>query len=55
MTQPKVGIATYAAMKARTLAIAKGEFQPKPSDPKIWATSPASFARWISNQMRSST
>ena len=50
-----VGLASYAAIKARTLAIAKGDLKPKPSDPKIWATSPASFARWISNQMRSST
>ena len=50
MTQPKVGNATYAAMKARTLAIAKGELQPKPSDPKVWATSAASYARVMSSQ-----
>ena len=30
----KVGIASYDAMKARTLAIAKGELKPKASDPQ---------------------
>ncbi len=53
MTDPKVGIATYAEIKARTLAIAKGELQPKPGDPKIWATSPASYARLMLSQSRS--
>ncbi len=52
MTPQNVGIATYAEMKARTLAIAKGELQLKPGDPKIWATSPASYARLISSQSR---
>ena len=47
MTTPKVGFATYREMKARTLAIAKGELHPKPSDPRVWAISPASYARWM--------
>lgn len=48
----KVGIASYEAMKARTLAIAKGELQPKSGDPKVWFTSPESFARVLSNRNR---
>ena len=48
----KVGIASYEAMKARTLAIARGELQPKPTDPKVWFTSPESFARVLSNRNR---
>jgi len=48
----KVGIASYEAMKARTLAIAKGELKPKASDPKVWFTSPESFAKLLSNRNR---
>ncbi len=48
----RVGIASYEDMKARTLAIAKGELQPKASDPKIWFTSPDSFAKLLSNRNR---
>lgn len=48
----KVGIASYEAMKARTLAIARGELKPKASDPKVWFTSPESFARLLSNRNR---
>ena len=55
MATPKVGIATYPEMKALTLAIARGQVRPKPTDPKMWATSPASYARWIRNQRQSST
>ncbi len=31
----KVGIASYEDMKARTLAIARGELRAKPGDPKV--------------------
>ena len=48
----KVGVASYEAMKARTLAIAKGELKPKASDPKVWFTSPESFAKLLSNRNR---
>ncbi len=48
----KVGIASYDVMKARTLAIAKGELKPKASDPKVWFTSPESFAKLLSNRNR---
>jgi predicted transcriptional regulator len=49
----KVGIASYEDMKARTLAIATGEVKPKASDPKVWFTSPESFAKLLSNKNRS--
>lgn len=48
----KVGIASYEDMKARTMAIARGELRPKPGDPKVWFTSPESFARLLSNRNR---
>jgi predicted transcriptional regulator len=48
----KVGIASYEDMKARTLAIAKGELKPKASDPKVWFASPESFAKLLSNRNR---
>jgi predicted transcriptional regulator len=48
----KVGIASYEDMKARTLAIARGELRPKPGDPKVWFTSPGSFAKLLSNHNR---
>ena len=48
----KVGIASYEDMKARTMAIARGELRPKPSDPKVWFTSPESFAKLLSNRNR---
>ena len=49
----RVGIASYEDMKARTLAIAKGELKPKASDPSVWFTSPESFAKLLSNRNRS--
>ena len=48
----RVGIASYEDMKARTMAIARGELRPKPSDPKVWFTSPESFAKLLSNRNR---
>jgi len=48
----KVGIASYEDMKARTLAIARGEVKPKAGEPKVWFTSPESFAKVLSNKNR---
>jgi predicted transcriptional regulator len=48
----KVRIASYEDMKERTLAIAKGELKPKAGEPKIWFTSPESFAKLLSNRNR---
>jgi predicted transcriptional regulator len=52
MTTLKVGIASFEDMKVRTLAIARGEVRSKPGDPKVWFTSPESFARLLSNRNR---
>jgi len=32
----RVGIASYEQMKARTLAIARGEYRPAAGEPKVW-------------------
>lgn len=48
----RVGVASYEEMKARTMAIARGELRPKPSDPKVWFTSTESFARVLSRKNR---
>ena len=52
MTTLNVGIASYAEMKARTLAIARGKLKPSPRDPKVWFTSAESFARVLSESNR---
>lgn len=48
----KVGIASFEDMKARTLSIARGELRVKRGDPKVWFTSPESFAKLLSNRNR---
>ena len=48
MTTLKVGIAGYEEMKARTLAVARGEQQIAPDEPKVWFTSTESFAKVLS-------
>jgi predicted transcriptional regulator len=52
MTTLKVGIATYEQMKARTVAVARGERKPGRSEPKVWFTSMDSFARVLSDRNR---
>ncbi|MDO9250499.1 transcriptional regulator [Hydrogenophaga sp.] len=39
-----VGIKTQDELRARVLSIARGEYKPKPSEPKIWFTSMRSLA-----------
>jgi predicted transcriptional regulator len=48
----KIGIATYQQMKARTLAIARGELRPASDEPKVWFTSIESFAKILSDRNR---
>jgi predicted transcriptional regulator len=48
----KIGISSYEDMKARTMAIARGNLKPKPGDPKVWFTSTESFAKVLSNKNR---
>lgn len=52
MATLKVGIASYEEMKARTLAIARGERRPRASEPKMWFTSTDSFAKVLSGSNR---
>jgi len=52
VTVLKIGIATYEDMKARTMAIARGEHKPKRGEPKVWFTSMQSFARILSDKNR---
>ena len=48
----RVGIASYEQMKARTIAIARGEYRPAAGEPKVWFTSAESFARVLSERNR---
>jgi len=44
----KVGIAGYEDMKARAMAVARGEHRIAPDEPKVWFTSTESFAKVLS-------
>ncbi len=48
MTTLKVGIASYREMKARTIAVARGDRRVAPDEPKVWFTSTESFAKILS-------
>jgi predicted transcriptional regulator len=48
----RVGIATYEELKARTLAIARGEYKSAADEPKVWFPSAESFARVLSDRNR---
>ena len=48
----KIGIAGYDRMKARTMAIARGEQKPGRGEPKVWFTSVESFAKVLSQHNR---
>jgi predicted transcriptional regulator len=48
----KIGIASYEQIKARTMAIARGQLKPKPSDPKVWFPSTESLIRVLSDKNR---
>ena len=48
MTTLKVGIASYDEMKELTLAIARGQRNLAPQDPKVWFPSTESFAKVLS-------
>lgn len=50
MTTLHVGIASYEDMKARTMAIARGELKPKKGAPTVWFTSVESFAKVLSQR-----
>jgi predicted transcriptional regulator len=48
----RVGIASYEQMKARTVAIARGDYRPAAGEPKVWFPSAESFARVLSDRNR---
>jgi predicted transcriptional regulator len=48
----KVGIMPYREMKARTIAIARGQYKPRPGEPKVWFTSLKSLASVLSEGNR---
>ena len=48
----KIGIAGYDQMKARTMAIVRGERKPTKGEPMVWFTSIESFARVLSARNR---
>ncbi len=52
MTTLKIGIASAAEYKARTMAIARGELKPSPAAPKVWFTSIESMAKVLSDRNR---
>lgn len=48
----QIGISGYDRMKARTIAIARGEHKPAKGEPTVWFTSIESFARVLSQRNR---
>ena len=48
----KIGIAPQEKIRERILAIAKGEYKPKSSEPKIWFTSMRSLSEVLSDENR---
>lgn len=47
-----IGVMPQAQIRARAIAIAKGEYKPKPGEPKIWFTSMRSLAEVLSDENR---
>lgn len=50
METVKIGIMSQKEIRERTLAIARGEYKPKPDEPKIWFTSIRSLAEVLSDE-----
>ncbi len=48
----RIGIMPQDKIRARVLAIARGEYKPKPNEPKIWFTSMKSLAEVLSDDNR---
>jgi predicted transcriptional regulator len=46
----RIGIASRQQMKARTLAVARGEHKPGADEPKVWFTSMESLAQILSSK-----
>lgn len=52
MSRVLIGLMPQDKIRARMLAIAKGEYKPKSSEPKIWFTSMKSLAEVLSDENR---
>lgn len=52
MKQIVIGIMPQEQIRERMLAIARGEYKPKPSEPKVWFTSMRSLAEVLSDDNR---
>ena len=49
MTTPVIGILSYEDMKARTLAITRGQLKSAPGEPKVWGASSEALERFLSD------
>jgi predicted transcriptional regulator len=47
-----IGVMPQKQIRARALAIARGDYKPKPSEPKVWFTSMKSVAEVLSDSNR---
>ncbi len=47
-----IGVMPQEQIRARMIAIAKGDYKPRPGEPKIWFTSMKSVAEVLSDQNR---
>lgn len=47
-----IGIMSQEKIRERMRAIARGEYKPKPSEPKVWFTSMKSLAEVLSDENR---
>ncbi|APZ42589.1 helix-turn-helix domain-containing protein [Acidihalobacter ferrooxydans] len=52
MKQTLIGIMPQEQIRERMLAIARGEYKPQPSEPKVWFTSMRSLAKVLSDDNR---
>lgn len=47
-----IGVMSQDKIRARTVAIARGEYKPKPGEPEIWFTCMRSVAQVLSGENR---
>lgn len=47
-----IGIMPQAQIRERVMAIARGDYKPKPSEPRVWFTSMKSLAEVLSDDNR---
>lgn len=52
MKQIVIGIMPQDRIRERVLAIARGEYKPRPGEPKVWFTSMRSLAEVLSDENR---